>query len=86
MMALAVAEQFPGVQESWEAAQSHVNIGSVQGSYEIRWEMGDKADLILPPSACPEQKGVQGVVAMQKSCAVWQGWEKQQWISSAVMH
>lgn len=33
MMALAVAEQFPGVQECWEAAQSSVGTGSEQGYY-----------------------------------------------------
>lgn len=61
-MALAVAEQFPGVQECWEAAQSHVDIGSGQACYETRWEMGNKVDLNFPPSVCTDQEGVQGVV------------------------
>lgn len=61
MMALAVAEQLPGVQGCWEAAQSCVDIGSGQGFNETRWEMGSKVGLNLPPRVCLEQKGVQGV-------------------------
>lgn len=71
-MVLAVVEQFPGVQECWEAAQSRVDTGSGQGYYEMRREMGDKVDLNLSPSVCSGQKGGQGVVTTQNSWAVWQ--------------
>lgn len=59
-MALAVAEQFPGVQGCWEAAQSHVDIGSGQGCYETRWEMGNSGAQFAP-SVCTDHKGVQGL-------------------------
>lgn len=82
-MALAVAEQLPGVQECWEAAQAPVDISSGQGYYGTRWEMGNKVDLNLPPSVCSGQKGVQGVVSTQKPRAVWHRWDGQLWVSSA---
>lgn len=78
MMALAVAEQFPGVQGCWEVAQSHVDIGSGQGCYETRWEMGNKVELSLPPVSalttrvcrgCPHT-GVTGSLAGMGQAAV----------------
>lgn len=56
-MALAMAEQFPGVQECWGAAQSPVDIGS--GFLWNKMGCGNKEELNLPPSVCSDQKGVQ---------------------------
>lgn len=83
-MALAVAEQFPGAQECWGAAQSPVDIGS--GFLWNKMGCGNKEELNLPPSVCSDQKGVQGAVPTQKSQVVWQWWDRQQWISSARMN